>query len=621
MCAIAALIQSSGNRDVLAFIDKMTEIVSHRGPDGFGHQMFGDVAFGHRRLAIVDLSHNGHQPMSYKNRFISYNGEIYNHPELREELAAEGYTFQSHTDTEVILAAHHRWGEECLQKFNGMWAFAIFDQTHRELFVARDRFGVKPLYFWRSPEGPLAFASEIKQFTVLPGWKAKLNYRAVLDFLAHGVSDHTSETMFEGVYQVPAGHSMTLSVDDLPENISDGLKRWYHLPHQKFKGTYEEAKETFRKLFFDSVKLRLRADVGVGSCLSGGLDSSSIVCVANQMLRESDAADFQETFSACWDQKAIDESRFVDIVANQTNVHSHRIYPTPQELFEKLDKIIWHQDEPFLSTSIFAQWKIFEAAKDHVKVMLDGQGADEELLGYPSYHSVLLSSRLKRLDIPTLLNEMRSLRNESGLSYSRQIQLTMNDLLPRSWAQGLKSITRSATPIESYFAMKLPENPLFANGGRKNLYNVSRSQILHTNLPMLLHWEDRNSMAHGIEARVPFLDYRLVEFALSLPDEFKLSRGVTKKVMRDALASHVPQEILNRRDKIGFGTPEKDWFQGEWREKILAGCRQTVEKFPNIFERNILHTVEAQLQPNAPYSSMPWRMYCFSRWAEIFGVH
>jgi len=347
MCGITVIISQQINSSQ---IKRMNDLIRHRGPDDEGYVFFADeksicvggkdtpsdvfieptpyqpieliqdlklsldchLAFGHRRLAIVDLSGLGHQPMCDSDRryWITFNGEIYNHVELRTELEILGYKFISHSDTEVILAAYRQWGENCLSRFNGMWAFAIYDRQEDSIFVSRDRFGVKPLYYWVSPEGALAFASEIKQFTAMNGWRAKINPQRVYDFLAWGLTDHTDETLFDGVYQLAPGCCLTLKVKDYTDAIAeDGrlkTKSWYQLVPQVFSGSFEDASEAFRQHLTDAVALRLRADVPVGSCLSGGLDSSSIVCLMNQLLHKKNASSLQKTFSACADIKRFD---------------------------------------------------------------------------------------------------------------------------------------------------------------------------------------------------------------------------------------------------------------------------------------------------------------------------
>src|SRR5688572_22192080 len=408
MCGISALFAPRSMR-LDGLVRRMTTAVRHRGPDGEGFALFSAdglhvtslggedtvpavyearmayapkrtmgstpdsiVALGHRRLAIIDLSPAGHQPMCTPDGrvWIVYNGEIYNYVELRTELETLGYSFVSNNDTEVILAAYREWGEQCLGRFNGMFAFVILDRTNRVVFVARDRFGVKPLYVWRSPEDLVALASEIKQFSVLPGWLPRVNGQRAYDFLNEGVLDHTEETLFQGVRQIRGGECFHGTIDEL--RLHFPIRRWYQLTPRPFSGNMRAAAREFLELFTDAVRLRLRADVLIGSCLSGGLDSSSIVCVANQLLRADGTASQQETFSACAKIKSYDERHYIDIVVDQTGVRARYVYPDLKDLFSTVDDITWHQDEPFGSASIYAQWHVFRlAAAARVKVLLD----------------------------------------------------------------------------------------------------------------------------------------------------------------------------------------------------------------------------------------------------------
>lgn len=388
MCGITVLLSPQMNSRQLM---RMTQAIRHRGPDDEGYVFFSDtdtrclggvdtpaeaytsatpyqpsgaiekvalpstpvLGFGHRRLSIIDLSPLGHQPMcdASSRYWITYNGEIYNHVELRTELEALGHRFASHSDTEVVLAAYRQWGEDCLSRFNGMWAFAIHDRDENKLFIARDRFGIKPLYYWASPNGELAFSSEIKQFTEMAGWRAVLNPQRAYDFLAWSIMDHTEETLFDRVYQLNPGSAITLQVDTYASAIgTDGrlpAKKWYQLSAREFSGSFEDATVELKQRLTDAVALHLRADVPIGSCLSGGLDSSSIVCLMNQLLAEQKSSALQKTFSACANVKRFDERVWIDQVVDATGVEAHYVYPDIEHLFENVAQIIWHQDEPF----------------------------------------------------------------------------------------------------------------------------------------------------------------------------------------------------------------------------------------------------------------------------------
>lgn len=583
------------------------------------------IALGHRRLSIVDLSPAGHQPMSYQNgRFwIVYNGEIYNWKELRSELELFGHTFASHSDTEVILASYAQWGKECLHRFNGMWAFVIFDTQEQILFAARDRFGIKPLYYWFSPDGILALASEIKQFTILPGWSPILNHARAYDFLTQGLMDHTNETLFSDVFQLRGGQSFEVAISQIQKDLP--VYQWYTLNFSGFPGSFEDATKEFQNLFIDSVKKHLRADVSVGSCLSGGLDSSSIVCVANDLLTSEGKREVQRTFSAVSDIRQYDESEFIEEIVKNRKIESYNTLPTLDYLFDILDDIIWYQDEPFGSTSIFAQWLVFDlAAQNDVKVMLDGQGADEQLMGYhnffPYHHAELFAGRhwIK------LTEEMRAVKEQFGYGYKRSITGIVNVILPAP----LKKIVQMSLKDTPFRPKWLNYERLNTNGdiqypdhGSIPLTSkLSYRQLFFTSLPLLLHWEDRDSMAHSVESRVPFLDYHLVEFVYNLPSEYKIQRGCTKNVLRRSMKGIIPEKIRRRMDKIGFVTAEEEWIRNRKPDLFRDQIRQAIEYSVGIINDEAQAKLERVIAGQDPFDFQIWRIICFGRWMKRYNI-
>lgn len=668
MCGIAGIISASPA--LSAYCEAMNNALRHRGPDDEGFVLISDnfalplggvdtpasvyqleatyapkadintstpadctLTLAHRRLSIVDLSPLGHQPMSYADRYwIVYNGEVYNHPELRAELEGAGYQFRSHSDTEVILAAYDYWGEDCLSRFNGMWAFALYDMQKQTLLLARDRFGVKPLYYWISPAGYLAFASEIKAFTVLPDWNPQVNGQRAYDFLVWNLLDHTSETMFSGVFQLRGGQSVLLdvgrkgreSLKSLANQQLPQVSNWYTLKAKPFCGSAADAADQFRDLLEDAVRLRLRADVPVGSCLSGGLDSSSIVCLANRQLRQQNASEKQKTFSACATVKRFDERDFIESVVNQTEVEAHYTYPELEGLFPLLDEITWHQDEPFGSTSIYAQWSVFKlAANDGVKVMLDGQGADEQLAGYHSFFGPLLAGLFRRGCWVELLKEFRTIHNLHGYSYSYLFMRFAASLFP---FLRLKAAALIGTPAHSTgwldherLGAKLMDSYAWLSTGN-DINSISHDQLSATNLPMLLHWEDRDSMAHSIESRVPFLDYRLVEFVLGLPDQHKLSDGITKRVMREAMRDILPEVVRTRMDKLGFVTPEEVWLKETGTAQFEQFMQQTIDQSAGIIKPEAMTLFHQMVRGERPFNFLIWRIISFGSWLKRFKV-
>lgn len=673
MCGISGFFSTTPQP--ASIVGRMTDLIRHRGPDDEGFVLFqelsamprvcggqdtpddayqvatayapkeklsnlGDypvtLALGHRRLSIVDLSPLGHQPMSSADGryWIVYNGEVYNHIELRAELEESGYQFVSHSDTEVIIAAYREWGKECLSRFNGMFAFLIYDRVQHSVFVARDRFGVKPLYYWVTENG-IAFASEIKQFTVLPQWRAQMNGQRVYDFLNWGITDHTDETLFAGVFQLRGGQALELDLQAIADgrvHYAAGEKlpaySWYQLKPQPFVGTMTDAAEQFRDKLVDAVKLRLRADVPVGSCLSGGLDSSSIVCIANQLLRDQNAHRLQKTFSACADVAKFDERKWIDIVVNATGVDAHYVYPALSGLFDEAPVITWHQDEPFGSTSIYAQWNVFRlAAEQQVKVMLDGQGADEHLAGYHGFFGPHLATLFKSLRWTTLLQEASDMRRLHGYSYKTAAAYIANCVLPEDIKDKLRRVMGRTSAQPAWLNCEqldcVTMNPFQTVGAAEaeTVQGLSIAQLTASNLQMLLHWEDRDSMGHSIESRVPFLDYRLVEFVLGLPDEYKLSGGVTKRVLRQGMSGILPDAIRDRMDKLGFVTPEETWLRETAPDLFREKMNEAIAVSGGILRKaEVNKMLEDMISGRVRFSFLPWRLISFGEWVKQFSV-
>lgn len=630
----------------------MTRLVRHRGPDGEGLTFFypgnptavtvisdesppgtsgerrpppgATLALGHRRLSILDLSTAGHQPMADAagEVWLTFNGEIYNYVELRAELRSRRHVFRSGTDTEVIIAAWREWGESCLTRFNGMFAFVLFDRRMRRLFAARDRFGVKPLYFWPTPTGGFALGSEIKQFTAHPEWRPRLNGQRAYEFINWGVSDHTAETLFADVSQLRGGEFLSATLESL---ATARPQRWYELRSAAFEGNFDAASARFRELFEDSIRLRLRADVPVGSCLSGGLDSSSIVCTVREQLG-AHATVLQNTFSAYSDVPRFDERSYIQEVAARTGATPHHVVPDPAELLAELEAITWHQDEPFGSTSIFAQWCVFRLARQNgVAVMLDGQGADEALGGYHGYFAPRLAGLLRRGRWPTFWREAAKLRGLHGQTWREQAKLLANEILPSATADYLRSLIGRTVRAPAFLNLgRLGAEPVALHADSVDLRDPVRSlgiaQLTSLNLPMLLHWEDRDSMAHGVEARLPFLDYRLVEFCLGLPEEFKLADGWTKRVLREGMRGRLPDRIRERRDKLGFATAEEVWMREQHRPEFEQLVDEAIDAADGILTEHARHKARRMLAGEERFGFLVWRMISFGRWMKRFNV-
>lgn len=594
----------------------------------------GPVALGHRRLAIIDISDEAAQPMASPDGslWLVFNGEIYNYRELRRELEAAGHHFQSRSDSEVLLTAYREWGEECLNRLIGMFAFIVWDERRQSAFAARDRFGIKPLYVLSGVKG-VAFASEIKQLRGLPGEQGRINLPRVHDFLASGLTDHTSETLFEGIRQLRGGECVTLDLARWRPGEALPVRRWYAPPQP---GTVDldeaAAAERFRELLTDSVRLHLRADVPLGSCLSGGLDSSSLVCLMDMFLRADGSDRPVDTFSACYPGKAVDERPFMEAVVSATHSRPHWVHPPAEDAFDLAGRITWHQDEPYGSTSIFAQWSVFQdAGAGGIKVMLDGQGADEQLAGYHPAFAFYHADLLRRGNLLALMEALRARQAVHGVGMAAQIRALLPAMIPVPLANHLRrrrDVSRRHDWLASEAFATTSGGTAFdaalaamGLGPVLDLGELCVALTFGANLGMLLHWEDRNSMAHGVEARVPFLDHRLVEFTLGLGSRHKIVMADTKRVMRRAMTGILPEMVVNRADKLGFATPEEVWFRGPLRPAVEAGVEETLEYFPGLLNAAGVRALTADiLDGRRPFDFLVWRLVNLGVWGRTFSL-
>ena len=662
MCGISLSIAK--NRVDIQSFKAFNTIVKHRGPDDEGFIFISDVkvitaggsdtplgvwntptsyqpetnidvvegeykvAIGHRRLSILDLSPLGHLPMcdTLKRYWITFNGEIYNFIELRKELAELGYEFSTQSDTEVIIAAYAQWGSGCLTRFAGMWAFTIYDTQTKTIFIARDRFGIKPLYYWFSPEGDFYLASEIKQFTQIPTWQAQLNPQRVYDYLFYAMTDHTEETMFKNVHTIPPGHSASININNcVPEK--DGkliLKKWYQPSNKKFAGTFKEACQIFHDNFDAAINLHLRADVPIGSALSGGLDSSAIVCSVNKKLKEKGVAELQKTFSSCSHDKRFDERQWMDKVIESTKVDATFIYPEGQDVFTLTEKIMWHQDEPYQSQSAFLAYKVFESAQEKkVKVLLNGQGADEYLSGYNAFGIFRKLQLFKKGHLKKFYQE---LDGQSILEKSNDLRLTLYHLLPRRFVRIMAHFTSENKKMHQIISLKkLGAKDRHPYDKKKfsfsSILEIARHQMLSEPLQKYLRWEDRNSMAHSIEARVPFLDHTLVEFANQLPVDYLDAPGELKRLMKYSLSDTLPEAIRNRKDKKGFITPEEVWFKKDFRNEFIAMFKKyNVYTNSIISEKEAMQYFEEIISGKVAFNYTYWRLISLGVWMKVFNI-
>jgi asparagine synthase (glutamine-hydrolysing) len=598
----------------------------HRGPDDSGYLgwtpgidlKIGEletvtgarVGFVHRRLSILDLTERGRQPMqSPCGRYaLIYNGEVYNYRELRCELQQSGHRFQTETDTEVVLAAWAAWGPSALTRFVGMFAFALLDTETEQVFLARDAFGMKPLFYAATPDG-FAFASEIKAMLAMPGVGRAADAQTTYEFLRFGVTDRSERTFFADIHQVRPAHFVTISLaggDAVPV-------RYWKPTFEPSSLSFEDAASILRDRFLESLSLHLRADVPVGAALSGGIDSSAVV--AGMRLLQGANLELH-TFTYAAGDGAPDEERWASLIAREASAIRLVCRLDADDLTADLRTLILAQDEPFVTSSVFAQYRVFRSAKEAgIKVTLDGQGADEYLAGYPSFMSGRLASFIRRgqlRDAWAFAGDAGALARAVGLMLPPALRGTVRQLAGHpdfpSWLNG------------SWFESRGVSVPAFGAVTTSDaMIEQLEEALTDISLPMLLRYADRDAMAHSIESRMPFLTTSLVGFCLSLPEEYLLAKdGTTKAVFRAAMRGIVPDAILDRRDKVGFVTPERQWLKD--RARFHARLEREPDAPPclNVAALGLLRKGAEAGEPNAVGAA--WRAMNLIEWSDALAV-
>lgn len=655
MCGILGICNTQKQPIDLDALLRSTRAIRHRGPDDEGYLLVNlshgitvpcggadtdprlglpgiencfdqpfDFAFGFRRLSILDLSPSGHQPMSSPDGryWIIFNGEIYNYIELRAELTNLGYKFLSTADTEVLLAGYIHWGVKMLPKLVGMFAFAILDVQMRKLFLARDFFGIKPLYYVLN-DHRFAFASEAKALIALANVGRRINPDALYLYLRYGLTDQGHETLWNEIHHLPAAHYLEVSLDT-PGPYARPTQYWQIDLSTRLNLSASEAAEQLRQLFLENIRFHLRSDVPVGAALSGGIDSSSIVSAMRYHQGDQEI----HTFSYVADNPAVNEEAWIDLVSQHAQTIAHKTRIGTTDLVSNLDEFIYSLDEPVSTTSMYAQFCVFRLAQEAgIKVMLDGQGADELLGGYSYFFSGRLVSLLRR----HLWSEAaRFLRNTWRRPYfggPRLIYRAGGWLLPEN-LHGLarKAIGEDLVPdwLNSDWFTKngKPAQSIYIWDHTEDLFRTLLCQsVTQTSLPMLLRYEDRNSMAHSVESRVPFLTPSLVNFIFTLPEEHIIDvNGTTKAVFRQAMSDIVPASVLQRRDKLGFSTPEREWLNelGPWVETILNS--QIVDAIPALHRSRISEEWRQVRIGRKPFNYRIWRWINLIRWVERYQI-
>ncbi|MFK8163797.1 MAG: asparagine synthase (glutamine-hydrolyzing) [Lewinella sp.] len=536
MCGIYGIVHPGTKADDLRHMGQVAnQLQAHRGPDNTGTRATNGWLLAHRRLSIYDVSESGHQPFNYADRLtIVFNGAIYNFPELREELRALGYAFQSTTDTEVILAAWLAWGPDCFPRFNGMWALAIIDLQEQKLILSRDRIGIKPLYLHQD-SGLLAFASEPRALRETVAKGNGLNLEVAQDYLLHGWQDHRPESIWAEINQFPAGNYAVC-----PLNAPDKLTyhSYYQLPTANFPGPTTSLQEEFKELLTDAVRLRTRSDVGCGLTLSGGIDSSSIAAVMGPDHR---------SYSALFPDTPYDESTYVKAVVRETAMSNHPLLPTWDDFLRGYEACALGQDQPLASAAVVIHYRLMQLVQSMgEKVILNGQGADEIGAGYDKFYG-------------PYLREMRHQGFFAGIKATWQVAKNYR-MAPDKLSTRLQRRFGFLAP-ERFLAPAFSAKETFLRSPDSDVLTTSINLLTQVGLPVLLRHEDRSAMACGIESRPPFLDFRIVDFLLSSPTEFKLRNGVRKAGIRESLRDLLPHEVYTRKRKLGFATPQQRWLE------------------------------------------------------------
>jgi len=554
MCGICGIINFDDKPVEESKLLSMMRAMKHRGPDDEGTFIDNNIGFGFVRLSIIDLSSNGHQPMAdLSGQYtIVLNGEIYNYIELKQELVSKGYSFRSNSDTEVLLYSYIEWGEDCLNRLNGMFAFAIYSKKDRSVFLVRDRFGVKPIYYYQD-NNTFVFCSEIPPILKVYNQKNEQNNQAIYDFLVYNRTDQSDTTFFKNINKLPHSHLIKIK-----GNKAEQIK-WYALKEKLSQPSI--IPEQYYEMLSSSIQLRLRSDVPVGVCLSGGIDSSTITSILQKKFQLNDI----HTFSAVYGQgERGDETEYINeykgILKNM-----HYTYPTAESLFSDQNALIKAHAEPFPTTAIYAQYKVMKLAHGNVKVLLDGQGADEQLAGYHYFFGYYFKELLEQFRWLKLMSEIKDYLINHKSTYGLK---SLGYLyLPFGIGSNIKEKNSAIHPQFKQQVGSSSENVnslIYSNSLNDVLINHFEYKLEH-----LLKWEDRNSMWFSIESRVPFLDYRLVEATLSQRSDIIINKGTTKALLRDAVKGIVPEKIRTRKDKIGFQTPEDHWFRNDFYKEFI----------------------------------------------------
>jgi len=606
MCGIAGF---TGKDKKL--LQTLLDSIKHRGPDGEGQYVDERFSLGMRRLAIIDPE-GGKQPIwnEDKSVCIFFNGEIYNYREVWEELKQLGHKFTTgHSDTETVVHGYEQWGYEVLQKLRGMFAFTLYDLKKHKLFIARDRLGIKPLYYTKAGK-QLFYASEIKALLQIPQVKRELNRNVAYEYLYFRVHDSGTETFIKGINRLLPGHFMLVNDKGEIEKIETYWKPEVNTEFSSSKSDSEYAEE-LRELYIETIRLHLISDVPVGVSLSGGLDSTGVVSIINKLIKEKGETLHTQkilTFSAVYPDDSMDETSYIDEVIKYTGAEKHLVYPTADHLWEEMTDWLYTQEEPTISSGPYANYNVMREASKYVKVMLSGQGGDELFAGYIPYFSSYITSALDNRKYFALARELIK-GSDLYLDYFGQL---LRNKFQAAKTLGIRDFVKRGEFESHKSSYKIDRN-----------LNTRLSQdVTKFSIPNLLRYEDRNSMAFSVEGRVPFLDHVLVEYIFNLPIDQKIKNGWNRYVYRNALKDLIPERILNRRKKIGFTTPETNWLRAKHAtiSKIFSG--DSFQKNPLFDGRRVSEAYDGWVAGKVRADALVfWRILNLHIWAERFNIN
>lgn len=627
MCGIVGFVRKKHFEiDDLTVIEAMTNSLIHRGPNDSGTKLIKNdnlelnIAIGHRRLSIIDLSSNAHQPMNDENEnfFIVFNGEIYNYIELKNELINIGHIFKSDSDTEVVLKAYEEWGMQCFKRFNGMWSLAIYDKKKECMVLSRDRFGKKPLFYYKTSE-IFIFASEIKAILKFPDIDKKPNYKKVFRYISgsYRYVDCDNESFFRDIYHIPKSSYVIIS-----GNMQINNYMYWDLLENTSKNFISEndAIDSFRELLIDSVRLRLRSDVPVGCMLSGGMDSTSITSIAYKILNTQII-----TFSGITgDQKGIyDESEYIDEVVRETKAEHHYIKPEPSDLFTTLTEMLSFHDEPVCTVTWYALYLIAKKIKDEgVPVVLNGHGGDELLAGYWYHYPEFFYDLEKDGEFSCFNSEISQWQQNHGRNISEFTKA--KEFIKSFYFDGKQENSKYQDysfcfSLDFIKTFKNEKSFLTPYDKKSYLSRVLYNELMHETVPASLRAEDRNTMANSIESRSPMLDYRLTEFCFSLPNNFKIRDGIGKWILRESMKGILPEKVRTRKDKAGFLSPADRWFRNENREQIRELINSEDVKLMDIFDIEQLNSIfNEHLLGGKNHQMFLWQFINFVLWYRKF---